>query len=100
MSGVSEYPAGHRKMGEMGEMGGNGKVLQTHHGKCSSKKEKWRENGVDVGGKWVKNGTWSGNLCILPGPIFPIFPKGHRFSDRAVNQKVGIQVSGGEMGKF
>ena len=44
--------------------------------------------GLEVGGgEWVKNGTRSGNFCIFPGPIFPIFPQGHQFRYRAVNKK-------------
>ena len=46
-------------------------------------------NGVDMGGGggWMKNGTRSGNFCTFPGPIFPIFPKGHQFPYRVVNEK-------------
>ena len=51
-------------------MGGNGKLLQIHHGKCMKmfqQERKMEENGVEMGGKWVKNGTRA-------GPIFPTFP--------------------------
>ena len=59
-----------------------------------------KKNGVEMGGKWVKNGTWSGKFCIFPGPIFPFFPKGHQFPSRAVNKKVCSQGSGGKKWKF
>ena len=87
------------KMGENGgkwrKMGENGKLLQIHHGKCMKlfqQERKMEENGVEMGGKWVKNGTRA-------GPIFPIFPKGNLLPHRAVNKKPGIQVSGWENGE-
>ena len=90
------------KWGEMGEnggkwrkMGGNGKLLKIHHGKCMKifqQERKMEENGVEMGGKWVKNGTRT-------GPIFPIFPKGNLLPHRAVNTKPSIQVSGWENGE-
>ena len=58
------------------------------------------ENGVGMRGKWVKNGTRSGNFCIFPGPIFPISPKAYQFPSRAANKKVGIQVPGGKNGEI
>ena len=89
------------KWGEMGENGGkwremgeNGKLLQIHHGKCMKmfqQERKMEENGVEMGGKWVKNGTWA-------GPIFPIFPKGNLLPHRVVNKKPSIQVSGWKNG--
>ena len=81
--------------GKWGEMGGNGKLLQIHHGKCMKmfqQERKMEENGVEMGGKWVKNGTRA-------GPIFPIFPKGNLLPHRAVNKKPSIQVSGWKNGE-
>ena len=81
--------------GKWRKMGGNGKLLQIHHGKCMKlfqQERKMEENGVEMGGKWVKNGTWA-------GPIFPIFPKGNLLPHRAVNKKPSIQVSGWENGE-
>ena len=73
------------KMGENGgkwrKMGENGKLLQIHHGKCMKlfqQERKMEENGVEMGGKWVKNGTRA-------GPIFPIFPKGNLLPHRATS---------------
>ena len=71
-------------------MGGNGKLLQVHHGKCMKmfqQERKMEKNGVEMSGKWVKNWTRSGNFCIFPDPILPIFPKGQQFPCRAVNKK-------------
>ena len=63
------------KMGENGgkwrKMGGNGKLLQIHHGKCMKmfqQERKMEENGVEMGGKWVKMGH--GQV-----PFFPFFLK-------------------------
>ena len=77
------------KQGDMGgnggkcrEMGGDGELLHVHHGKCMKmfqQERKMEENGVETGAKWVKNGTWSGNFCLVPGCISPIFPKGRQF---------------------
>ena len=75
-------------------MGENGKLLQIHHGKCMKlfqQERKMEENGVEMGGKWVKNGTRA-------GPIVPIFPKDNLLPHRAVNKKPGIQVSGWKNG--
>ena len=87
------------KMGENGgkwrKMGENGKLLQIHHGKCMKlfqQERKMEENGVEMGGKWVKNGTRA-------GPIFPIFPKGNLLPHKAVNKKPSIQVSGCKNGE-
>ena len=87
------------KMGKNGgkwrKMGENGKLLQIHHGKCMKlfqQERKMEENGVEMGGKWVKNGTRA-------GPIFPIFPKGNLLPHRAVNKKPSIQVSGWKNGE-
>ena len=90
------------KWGEMGENGGkwrkmgeNGKLLQIHHGKCMKlfqQERKMEENGVEMGGKWVKNGTRA-------GPILPIFPKGNLLPHTAVNKKPSIQVSGWKNGE-
>ena len=80
--------------GKWGKMGENGKLLQIHHGKCMKlfqQERKMEENGVEMGGKWVKNGTRA-------GPIFPIFPKGNLLPHRAVNKKPSIQVSGWKNG--
>ena len=87
------------KWGEMGgnggkwrKMGENGKLLQIHHGKCMKlfqQERKMEENGAEMGGKWVKNGTRAG----------PIFPKGNLLPHRAVNKKPGIQVSGWKNGE-
>ena len=81
--------------GKWGKMGENGKLLQIHHGKCMKlfhQERKMEENGVEMGGKWVKNGTRA-------GPIFPIFPKGNLLPHRAVNTKPSTQVSGWENGE-
>ena len=81
--------------GKWRKMGGNGKLLQIHHGKCMQmfqQERKMEENGVEMGGKWVKNGTRA-------GPIFPIFPKGNLLPHRAVNKKPSIQVSGWKNGE-
>ena len=48
--------------------------------KLFQQERKMEENGVEMGGKWVKNGTRA-------GPIFPIFPKGNLLPHRAVNKK-------------
>ena len=81
--------------GKWGEMGESGKLLQIHDGKCMKmfqQERKMEENGVEMGGKWVKNGTRA-------GPIFPIFPKGNLLPHRAVNKKPSIQVSGWKNGE-
>ena len=90
-----EYPSiqqASEKWGKMGKMGENGKLLQIHHGKCMKlfhQERKMEENGVEMGGKWVKNGTRAG----------PIFPKGRVLPHRAVNKKPSIQVSGWKNGE-
>ena len=98
---------GAAKWGEMGENGGNGgkwrkmgengKLLQIHHGKCMKmfqQKREMEENGVEMGGKWVKNGTRA-------GPIFPIFPKGNLLPHRAVNKKNLVsKYPDGKMGEM
>ena len=66
--------------GKWRKMGGNGKLLQIHYGKCMKmfqQERKMEGNGVEMGGKWVKNG---GN-----GLIFPISPKGNLLPHRARN---------------
>ena len=81
--------------GKWRKMGENGKLLQMNDGKCMKsfqQERKMEENGVEMGGKLVKNGTRA-------GPIFPIFPKGNLLPHRAVNKKPSIQVFGWKNGE-
>ena len=47
--------------GNGGKWGGNGKLLQVHHGKCVTmfqQDRKMEENGVEIGGMGGNGGKW------------------------------------------
>ena len=91
--------------GKWGEMGGNGELLQKHDGKCMKMFQEKREmggNGVEMGEKWVKTGTCSGNFPIFPKPSFPEadkVPSGALYKSWSPVSRVEewgeIEVSGG-----
>ena len=81
--------------GKWGEKGGNGELLQIHHGKCMKMSQEQRKMGGNGGG--VKNGTCSGNFPIFPGPIFRRADKSFL---RGPLQKFSLRVSSGKMGEI